>query len=417
MTVPVLITISLLFFLSSCARAQEKCGLAKDLMVQALERVRPGAASAEFEDSIALLKHAVEVCPALGDAWYYRSLFEKRLKHQSQSDYSLRKAQFVGSEAMTVAIDPFALASETDQNGSQPAGPMRDKWALVIGIGKFQDKTIAPLNFTTKDARDFAALLQNKAYGRFRSDHVHLLLDEQASTKNIKAELNWIARNAGRDDLALIYLTSHGSPREADVGVGELNYVITHDTETDGEDSLYSTALPMIDLVNAVKTRIKARRAVVLLDTCHSGGAMTGEKGIKVAPTVAPATSPSPQILENLSQGAGRVIIASSQVKESSFESPKLKNGYFTYFLIRALQGNKGLDPIDKVYVAVKDQVSRAVLTEVHAHQNPVMSRSEPVADIIIGFDTGSSRSDNFAPLSDLASRVYFEQVTNEPTF
>src|ERR1700731_3047175 len=56
------------------AQAQERCGLAKDFMVQALERVKIGATS-EIEDGLQLLKHANEQCTSFGDAWYYRSLF------------------------------------------------------------------------------------------------------------------------------------------------------------------------------------------------------------------------------------------------------------------------------------------------------------------------------------------------------
>src|SRR5258708_2555019 len=58
--------------------AQERCGLAKDFMVQALERIKTGATN-EVEDGLQLLKHANEQCLNLGDAWYYRSLFERRL--------------------------------------------------------------------------------------------------------------------------------------------------------------------------------------------------------------------------------------------------------------------------------------------------------------------------------------------------
>jgi uncharacterized caspase-like protein len=108
--------------------------------------------------------------------------------------------------------------------------------------------------------------------GRFKKDHVRLLLDEEATTRNIKSELNLLARSAGRDDLVLIYLASHGSARESDVA--GVNYVITHDTDVGDPDSLYATALPMVEVVNVVRNRVKSRRAVVILDTCYSGGAL-----------------------------------------------------------------------------------------------------------------------------------------------
>jgi hypothetical protein len=58
--------------------AQERCGLAKDFTVQALEQIKTGSTN-EVEDGLQLLKHANEQCASLGDAWYYRSLFEHKL--------------------------------------------------------------------------------------------------------------------------------------------------------------------------------------------------------------------------------------------------------------------------------------------------------------------------------------------------
>src|ERR1700736_6440026 len=78
--------------------AQERCGLARDFMVQALEHIKTGATN-EAEDGLQLLKHANEQCQSLGDAWYYRSLFERKLNQTAKANYSLGKAKMFGSEA------------------------------------------------------------------------------------------------------------------------------------------------------------------------------------------------------------------------------------------------------------------------------------------------------------------------------
>ena len=45
---------------SAAARADDdRCGAGKDLVVQALERVRPTSPNDSFEDALELLKHAV----------------------------------------------------------------------------------------------------------------------------------------------------------------------------------------------------------------------------------------------------------------------------------------------------------------------------------------------------------------------
>jgi len=139
--------------------------------------------------------------------------------------------------------------------------------------------------------------------------------------------------------------------------------------------------------VNVVRNRVKSRRAVVILDTCHSGGALApGARGFKVS-GVNPSAA-SDDTLNGLRQGEGRAIIASSRVDESSYESARLHNGYFTFCLIQALMQDQGRDPISKLYDTVKDAVSAKVLADLHAHQTPVMSLSDQVTDIVLGVDT-----------------------------
>jgi hypothetical protein len=84
-----------------CASAwgqEQRCGAGKNLVVQALERITPQSGNSAFEDALQLLKHAVSECSELGDAWYYRSLVEQRLGHDTLAKYPMDKARFNGSE-------------------------------------------------------------------------------------------------------------------------------------------------------------------------------------------------------------------------------------------------------------------------------------------------------------------------------
>ncbi|HST09677.1 MAG TPA: caspase family protein, partial [Terriglobales bacterium] len=369
------------------AEGEERCGIAKDYMVQALEQIKTGSRE-EAEDGLQLLKHANEQCTILGDAWYYRSLFERKLNHLPQAEYALNKARFLGSDAMTESSDPFTLAAPTIP-GEKISSTVHDKWALVIGINKFQDAHVPRLKYTSKDARDFAALLQDPAVGRFAADHVHLLADDQATTRKIKEELNWLARSAAKDDLVVVFLSSHGSPREKDTA--GVNYVITSDTDLKDADSLFATALPMVELVDVVRTRIQARRAAIFLDTCHSGAVTAATaNGFNTSQVASPT-------MDRLTRGVGRVIIASSEAKEKSYESDKVQNGYFTHSLVRALKQDGGAASVDKVFNIVRDEVSKRVLADWKVHQTPVISKSSQSADIVIGVrpETFAARAAN----------------------
>jgi hypothetical protein len=111
----ILVCLPLLFvtlIAAPSARAQGvRCGAGQDLIVQALEQITPQSDSKAFGDALELLKSALGECPELGDAWYYRSLVEKRLGHQALADYALGKARFNGSDALDQGLDPLVLAT------------------------------------------------------------------------------------------------------------------------------------------------------------------------------------------------------------------------------------------------------------------------------------------------------------------
>jgi uncharacterized caspase-like protein len=133
----------------------------------------------------------------------------------------------------------------------------------------------------------------------------------------------------------------------------------------------------MVELVDVVRTRMQARRAAIFLDTCHSG-AMAAAAGFN-------SSQVSDATFDRLTQGVGRVIIASSEAKQKSYENDKVQNGYFTYNLVRALKQNGGSDSMDKIFDFVHDQVARQVQSDYKAHQTPVLSKSTQTAEIVIG--------------------------------
>jgi Caspase domain len=393
---PVIFLALLLSVECSAARAQsERCGVSKDFEVQALEQIRTGATS-EVEDGLQLLKHATETCASFGDAWYYRSLFERKLGQTPKANYSLDKAKLFGSQAMDDGANPFVLATPP-RLGETKLLPIRNKWALVVGISQFNDTRLS-LNFTSKDAKDFAATLTDPKVGRFAASNVHVLGETQVSTRRFKEELNWLARSADENDLVVIFVATHGTSRKDDTA--EVNYIVTSDTDLSSQDSLFGSALAMVELSDIVRTRIKARRTVILLDTCHSGGALTatGERATGLA-----EFAPSSATLDRIRQGVGRVILTSSQEDQVSFEGAPFQNGYFTHFLLQALRQNNGMNTVQQDYDYVKDQLPKAVAARmqvsrgVHvkadaspavttpATQVPALSSSEMGSGIVLG--------------------------------
>lgn len=233
--------------------------------------------------------------------------------------------------------------------------PVKDKWALVVGISQFSDGSIN-LQYPAKDACDFAQFLVKE--GHFAADHVRVLTNADATRENILSEIGdtWLPRVVQPDDLALIYISSHGSPSGMDVK--GINYVLAYNTE---KDRLYATGISIQDLSSMIRDRVHSDRVVVILDACHSGAAKTGDKGIARV---------SNFNAESIAQGTGQMVICSSAPNQVSWESKQYPNGVFTHHLISSLRKKTRLaDAFDWLH----DQVQTEVLQDRGELQTPVM--------------------------------------------
>ena len=342
---------------------------------------RPDVTSNDVGAVLAHLELSTQACPTNGDLWYFRSVVERRTGAPEQKiAYSLRKAAEWRSPALAregdreppPVAEPAAVAPPT----SPVAG---SKWALVVGVNAFADKRVQTLSYAAKDANDFAAALTDPAVGRFAPDKVRVLTDSTATLKDVRTGIGWLRTNAGPSDLVVVYLASHGSPREFDPG--GVSYVILHDTDVSTAESTYASALQMIDLVEDLTRDLRAARVVLVLDTCFSGDAtrLRLGRGLTLfAPALAAMTGVS-----------GRVILTAATGEQASFESPQRKNGYFTYFLVDALRRGQGQWPMTQLFDYVRTNVSQTVQRELNAAQTPVMSGSGDVGGLRLGMAEG----------------------------
>jgi len=244
--------------------------------------------------------------------------------------------------------------------------PVPDKWALVVGISEFQDKSMN-LQYPAKDATDFYNYLINEAH--FAKDHVRLLLNEKATRENILSQVGdrWLPRVVAPDDLVVIYISSHGSPSSMDV-VGA-NYVVAHNTD---REQLYATGVPMNEFAEMIKQRVHTDRVVLILDACHSGAANTSAKGL-VRSTNFNA--------EQIPIGSGQLVICSSAPDQVSWESKRYQNGVFTHHLIDSLRKNPKLNDS---YTYLKNQVQTEVLADRGELQVPALKTKWTGSDLIL---------------------------------
>jgi Caspase domain len=350
--------------------AADRNGAARDLVYQALEELSSHATPQEVTRAIRFLRAALDEYPSFGDAHYYRYLCLKRLNPKSSSLKSdIDAAQLYNSEALRDRRDPFVLAVPRIYDNLVTIG---QKWALVVGISRFQPKIGAsPLNFAASDASAFASLLKDPGVGRFPSEQVFLLTDKEATTGNIRARLNTIATKAKPEDVVVVYIATHGSARDDDIR--KVSYLLTYDTNVTSRDDIFGTGLGMVDVSGIISSRCVAQRTLAIMDTCHSGA------GVAV----------STDEINRLRDGAGRYVISSCGEQESAYEDAG--RGFFTASLIDRLSARNGCIRIGDLFAQVQAEVSDTVQRKKNAPQHPVMMKSDSAAEIVLGAAVGGA--------------------------
>ena len=354
------------------AQSADFGGAARDYVYQSLELLSASSSPTEIASAARLLRLALDQEPSFGDAHYYRYLCLQRLGQDAAMQKNhLAAAQRYDSEALRDMRDPFVLAVPHIYESLPAIG---QKWALVVGISQFQPK-IGPerLQYAANDAEAFAALLRDPVVGRFPSSQVLLLMDADATTANIKARLNTIARRAKPEDVVLTYISTHGSSRSDDLR--QVSYLFTHDTDVTSRDQIFGTALPMVEISGIISNRCVAQRTVAIFDTCHSGSSLDSK-------------ALSPDEINRLRLGAGRYIISSCAPDQKSYEDAG--HGFFTASLIEQLKLKNGCIRLKELFGNVQKDVAARVLARYGKAQRPVMATSDDASEIVLGAAIGS---------------------------
>ena len=88
--------------------------------------------------------------------------------------------------------------------------PIETRWAVIIGISNYKDTRIPYLRYASNDAQAFYDWAVSPLGGKFSPSRVKLLLDKDATGKNIRnAFFIWL-KQAIQEDVVVIYFAGHG---------------------------------------------------------------------------------------------------------------------------------------------------------------------------------------------------------------
>jgi hypothetical protein len=208
------------------------------------------------------------------------------------------------------------LEFELKNNNTVVAGGKGKSYFLGIGIDKY--KTWPVLNNAKNDVVKFAELLKTK-YG---FDSSFLLLDEQATRKNIINNIREFLKKAGPNDNVIIYLSGHGN--EDQLADGDYYFI---PQEADADD--ITGAVKSTDIVDNFK-KIRAKRCLLIVDACYSGMITNS-----VNPGSQPITAANDQLTAE--NAPCKWIVTSGRATKVS-DGEKGKNSPFATVLINYLR-------------------------------------------------------------------------------
>lgn len=318
------------------------------------------------------LRIAQDLCPLSPDVWKYAYCSALALGDQQSARRFKQRA--IDNDIVKLDCESERLTAPKPR---EPLSPyVRQKYALIVGIGTFSDPKIKQLSFAAKDATDFANALKDPMYGRFKPANVILLTDRNATREAILSALQAVVLEAHDDDLVVIYVSSHGSSSRPDQGLGGSGYIVTYDSNL---DKIWDNAIEYETFAKQTAL-IKARRKVTFLDTCFSGHASGGAKALEIE-----SGGVDEQTSKMFTSNEGSFVITSGNSTEESWESETLHNSYFTHFLIEALRHSKEPPTMRQVFDYISSRVSEAVAREQKKEQHPQIQPPDGSDDITIG--------------------------------
>jgi hypothetical protein len=203
----------------------------------------------------------------------------------------------------TILLDSVNLSS-------LPVGKAPRVFAVVVGIADYGNPR-ANLLYSDDDARWFYTYL-NKALGKeSKAGNVIMLLNQEAGREQILRALRTTFSQAGPDDFILFYFSGHG------------NKGLFCPVDYPDKALLHSE-------IKEIFQSSKAKYRLCIADACFSGSIGNGDE--------AKDQQALPSSMAEL-QDARIGVVMSSRQNQMSQELSAFKQGVFSYYLMRGLQG------------------------------------------------------------------------------
>jgi Caspase domain len=288
-------------------------------------------------------------------------------RHQQLADLAVKLEDALTPKKESQSPSDLRGNTVTKTPQAQELHPIKNRWALLVGVNSYNDPNFGRLNFCVEDV---LALKEKLKALNYTVVCLHDELehgDSRFSTRdNVEAELIQLCKMVEPDDILLVHFACHGEL------LNGKPVLILNNTRF---QTLEKTGLS-VEEVKQHMCSSQARRLVLTLDACHMG-VETG-RGID-----------DPQFIHNAYELAqGFALIAASTAQQKAQEWHGKKHGVFTYYLLEALdgkadRGSKGFVTVDDIKTYLLDTLRRWRVENGGIIQEPT-AYTEGLGDIIL---------------------------------
>ncbi len=248
-----------------------------------------------------------------------------------------------------------AVLSATDKAAATGTGQRR---ALLIGINKY--KVLPRLNGSLNDVAVMRQLLIQR-WG-FKEANIKTVLDEAGTRAGILKALEQLVQDTGPADSVYVHYSGHGSQ--------------VQDLNGDEEDGIDETIVPQDgrtadvpditdDELDSILARLRAKHALVVLDSCHSG---TATRSIEIQARSVPQDTrlslyrtgvTTRQVVPLAAQRY--ILMTGAAAHEQALDGPVEGrfHGFFSYSLSRSLRSAGPTVTPREVFSGVEQELKR----------------------------------------------------------
>jgi hypothetical protein len=280
--------------------------------------------------------------------------------------------------AYQFGLTMLVLTPGTGKKHPKPSDVVKAKFIGWTPTGQDYTYYFEPLKLAVTDAQAFGDSVKRAGGSLYADVHVTTVTDGEATRENLPKVIDRIAADVHPRDTFVLFAAAHG------FSVDGRYYLIPQDYEGGpNPEALATRAIDQSMLQDWLANRIKAKKALILLDTCESGALVGGYARSRTDAAVSEAA------LGRLHEATGRPVLTAAAEGKPAFEGYQ-GHGVFTWSLIDALKNGdrngNGTIELSEMVAHVQDQVPKIAAN---------LNGRGPAAIVVRGL-TGASQSARF---------------------